>query len=67
MTRDSAEGAIASVLWRGYETSLPDTPYRMAIYVAQQLRKEGYLESNDDPSKVEGRESLCDVAIFSTR
>lgn len=58
MTRHSPEGAIASILWRAYETSLPDTPYRMAIYVAHQLRKEGYLLTND-PSKVEGRESLA--------
>jgi hypothetical protein len=39
----------------------------MGTLIASQMRKEGYLVSNDDPSKVEGRESLCDVAIFSTR
>jgi hypothetical protein len=67
MSRSSVEGAIASILWRCYETSLPDTPFRMGTLIASQMRKEGYLASNDDPSKVEGRESLCDVAIFSTR
>jgi len=56
--RYSPEGAIASILWRCYETSLPDTPFRMGTVIASQMRKEGYLENNDDPSKVEGREAL---------
>lgn len=56
--RYSPEGAIASILWRCYETSLPDTPFRMATVITSQMRKEGYLVSNDDPSKVEGREAL---------
>ncbi len=56
--RYSPEGAIASILWRCYETSLPDTPFRMGTVIASQMRKEGYLQSNNDPSKVEGREAL---------
>jgi len=56
--RYSPEGAIASILWRCYETSLPDTPFRMGTLIASQMRKEGYLENNNDPSKVEGREAL---------
>ena len=56
--RYSPEGAIANILWKLYETSLPDTPYRMGIAIVEQLRREGYVEVNNDPSTVEGRESL---------
>lgn len=55
--RYSPEGAIANILWKLYETSLPDTPYRMGIAIAEQLRREGYLRIIDDSSQVEGRES----------
>lgn len=58
MTRHSAEGAIASILWRIWEEALPNTPYQMALVIAAQLRREGYLRSDDDPSRVEGREAL---------
>ena len=58
MTRASAEGAIAYILWKHYELGLPDTPYQMGLLIAHQLRKEGYLSPVIDPSKVEGRESL---------
>ena len=56
--RYSPEGAISVVLWKLYETSLPDTPYRMGIAIVHQLKREGYLEVNNDPATVEGRESL---------
>jgi hypothetical protein len=58
MTRHSPEGAVANILWRLYEMSLPDTPYRMGVAIVEQLRREGYIEVNNDPSTVEGRESL---------
>jgi hypothetical protein len=56
--RYSPEGAIANILWKLYETSLPDTPYRMGLAIVEQLRREGYVEVNNDPSTVEGREAL---------
>jgi hypothetical protein len=43
LSRDSLEGAIAFALWRSYEESLPDTPWRMAKVIAAILKKEGYL------------------------
>jgi hypothetical protein len=43
LSRDSLEGAIAFALWKSYEESLPDTPWRMAKVIAAILRKEGYL------------------------
>jgi hypothetical protein len=43
LTRNSAEGAIAFALWRSYEESLPDTPWRMAKVIVAILKKEGYL------------------------
>ena len=55
--RYSPEGAIANILWKLYETSLPDTPYRMGTAIAEQLRREGYLDFTDDPSQAQGRES----------
>ena len=51
MTRDSAEGAIASILWRAYEESLPDTPYQMALLIARQLRNEGYLSPTQEATE----------------
>ena len=58
MTRHSPQGAVANILWKLYETSLPDTPYRMGMAIVEQLRREGYIEVNNDPSTVQGRESL---------
>jgi len=46
LSRDSAEGAIAFALWRSYEESLPDTPWRMAKVIVAILKKEGYLANN---------------------
>ncbi len=58
MSRHSPEGAIAFILWRLYEMALPDTPYQMGLAIVEQLKFEGYLEVNNDPSTVEGREAL---------
>jgi len=58
MSRHSPEGAIAFILWRLYEMALPDTPYQMGLAITEQLRREGYLEVSDDPSRVAGREAL---------
>lgn len=52
---------IARILWRYYETSLPDTPRRMAVVVTTELRKRGFLTLNDDPSKQEGREANATI------
>jgi hypothetical protein len=57
MSRHSPEGAIANILWKVWEESLPNTPYQMALVIAQKLREEGYLKVNDDPSAAQGRES----------
>jgi hypothetical protein len=46
LSRDSLEGAIAFALWKSYEESLPDTPWRMAKVIAANLRKEGYLANH---------------------
>jgi len=46
LTRNSAEGAIAFALWRSYEESLPDTPWRMAKVIVAILKKEGYLANH---------------------
>jgi hypothetical protein len=46
LSRDSLEGAIAFALWKSYEESLPDTPWRMAKVIAAILKKEGYLANN---------------------
>ncbi len=58
---ESIETTISKILWRAYETSLPDTPYRMAIVIAHQLRKAGHIPFNNDPSKQEGRESNATI------
>jgi hypothetical protein len=46
LSRDSVEGAIAFALWKSYEESLPDTPWRMAKVIAAILRKEGYIANH---------------------
>jgi hypothetical protein len=46
LSRNSAEGAIAFALWKSYEESLPDTPWRMAKVIVAILKKEGYLANN---------------------
>ncbi len=38
--------------------ALPDTPFQMGLAIVEQLKLEGYLEVNNDPSTVEGREAL---------
>ena len=58
MSRHSPEGAIAFILWRLYEMALTDTPFQMGLAIVEQLKLEGYLEVNNDPSTVEGREAL---------
>lgn len=38
------ENAMAKILWRYYETSLPDTPRRMAVLIVDRLKEQGYLK-----------------------
>ncbi len=38
------EDVISVILWQAYETSLPDTPYRMAVTIVERLKQLGYLE-----------------------
>ena len=35
---------IARILWRYYETSLPDTPMRMAVVIVKKLQDAKLLE-----------------------
>jgi hypothetical protein len=35
---------ITRILWRYYETSLPDTPWRMAVVIVKKLEDAGLLE-----------------------
>lgn len=35
---------IARILWRYYETSLPDTPWRMAVVIVKKLEDAKLLE-----------------------
>jgi len=37
---------IARGLWKSYEESLPDTPWRMAKVIVAILKKEGYLANH---------------------
>jgi len=47
--RNSARGAITYALWDKYQMDLPESPWRMAGFVLEQLIKEGYIqgESNE--------------------
>jgi len=38
---------VARILWRYYETSLPDTPRRMAIVIVTKLQDAGLLERKE--------------------
>lgn len=42
------EKAIADILWRYYETSLPDTPWRMAVVIVKRLEAQGLLPLDAD-------------------
>jgi hypothetical protein len=44
MTKKPLSNALATILWQAYETSLPDTPYRMAVTIVERLKQLGYLE-----------------------
>ena len=37
---------IARILWRYYETSLPDTPRRMAVVIVTKLKDAGLMEGD---------------------
>lgn len=38
---------VARILWRYYETSLPDTPRRMAVVIVERLKAAGLMEGNE--------------------
>lgn len=38
---------IARILWRYYETSLPDTPRRMAVVIVDRLKEQGFLKEQE--------------------
>jgi hypothetical protein len=44
MNEKSLKNAITRLLWEAYETSLPDTPFRMATIIVERLKQMGYLE-----------------------
>jgi hypothetical protein len=45
--QEPIENAMSKILWKAYETSLPDTPYRMALVLVQKLREQGYLKEQE--------------------
>lgn len=46
--RESVRGAITFALWDKYGMQLPESPWRMAGFVVEQLIKEGYLQGERD-------------------
>lgn len=46
--RNTPRGAITYALWTKYEMDLPESPWRMAGFVLEQLIKEGYLQGERD-------------------
>ena len=38
---------IARILWRYYETSLPDTPRRMAVVIVKKLQEKNLVEGDE--------------------
>lgn len=46
--RDTLRGAITFALWHKYGMELPESPWQMAGFVVEQLKKEGYLQGERD-------------------
>ena len=46
--RNTPQGAITYALWSKYQMELPESPWRMAGFVIEQLIKEGYLQGERD-------------------
>jgi len=42
--RQTARGAITYALWSKYQMELPESPWRMAGFIIEQLIEEGYLQ-----------------------
>ena len=42
--RQTARGAVTYALWNRYQMELPESPWRMAGFIIEQLIKEGYLQ-----------------------
>jgi hypothetical protein len=45
--RNTPRGAITYALWTKYEMDLPESPWRMAGFIVQQLIEEGYLQGEE--------------------
>lgn len=46
--RESARGAVTYALWNKYQMELPESPWRMAGFIIEQLIEEGYLQGERD-------------------
>lgn len=46
--RETERGAITFALWNRYGMELPESPWRMAGIIQEQLIKEGYLQGERD-------------------
>ena len=46
--RQTPRGAITYALWSKYEMQLPESPWRMAGFIVEQLIEEGYIKGADN-------------------
>jgi len=44
--RNTLRGAITFALWTKYEMQLPESPWRMAGFIVEQLQLEGYIKGD---------------------
>jgi hypothetical protein len=42
--RQTPRGAVTYALWNRYQMELPESPWRMAGFIIEQLIEEGYLQ-----------------------
>jgi hypothetical protein len=46
--RETARGAVTYALWSKYQMELPESPWRMAGFIIEQLIEEGYLQGEQN-------------------
>lgn len=46
--RQTPRGAITYALWTRYQMELPESPWRMAGFIVQQLIEEGHIKGERD-------------------
>lgn len=54
---------ITRILWRYYETSLPDTPWRMAVVIVKKLEDAGLLEKEGQMPTFEFKCPKCFITL----